>query len=467
MCLYCDVSTLRLSTPLHPDILLCCIIASLYSKRQAKSDELTSEEEDILFGSGPDDRQPPFPSRHRRKDRNGNILEDKTTAPTDMTVTDNLNDATTMRKTTTNPARQQRLLDHSTTNPMINKLHTLRESKLENCPQLWTEMAVINPNQLALIDDHLCDQIPIQVTFAQMEELVRTSAAIFQKWGIGPGSNVALFAENSARWLMADHGIQRAGGASAVRGAEAPLDELRYIYDHSDSAGVVVLQGPKLLKRFLKDAKEQQQGLVGGAGRTTLGLSNQKHGPVKHVLLLNQEKTSLEEIQELRDQLGIDIQLFGELLDKTGLISDSQLPVLKKDDLSTIVYTSGTTGQPKGVMLTHGNLLHQISHRLSTTQPYEDTEPLPGETMVSLLPVSTTVLGLDACDGFAWVASHLFPFWPYHQQTHRSGILQVSSPIGIAAFHHMCETIRPSHLISCSFSFNHPSLFYIVARTHI
>jgi long-chain acyl-CoA synthetase len=309
---------------------------------------LTAEEEDILFGGEPD---PPFPSRHRRKDINGNVLEDK--------------------------SLKLDGLDHSSTNPMINKLHTLRD-QLDSCPQLWTEMAKINPNQIALIDDHLCDD-KIQCDFLQMEEIVLKSAHIFQRFGVRKGTHVAIFAENSARWLMADHGIQKAGGASAVRGADAPLDELRYIYEHSDSAGIAVLQGPKLLKRLKQDAEQQ--------GKTKLGLTNEKYGPVKHILLLNREKASLLEIQEMGEQLGIDIQVFGELLDKTGLISNSQLPVLTKQDLSTIVYTSGTTGQPKGVMLTHGNLLHQISHRLSTTLPYEDTEPLPGETMVSLLPV--------------------------------------------------------------------------------
>lgn len=328
-----------------------CDSRSLHFCFQPKPEELTSEEEDILFGGDPN---PPFPNRHRRKDRNGNLLEDKTT---------------------TNRLMSQ--LDHSTTDPMINKLHSLRE-KLDSCPQLWTAMAQINPSGVALIDDHLCDT-KIQVYFAQMEEIVRTAAAIFQRLGVQKGDKVAIFAENSARWLQADHGIQRAGGASAVRGADAPLDELRYIYEHSDSAGIAVLQGPKLLKKLKADAEQH--------GMTKLGLKSSEYGPVKHILLLNREKTTDEDVQAIAQEVGITIQFFGDLLEKTGLISESQLPVLNKGDLSTIVYTSGTTGQPKGVMLTHGNLLHQISHRLSTTKPYEESEPLPGETMVSLLPV--------------------------------------------------------------------------------
>ena len=75
------------------------------------------------------------------------------------------------------------------------------------------------------------------------------SAAAFASLGVGPGTNVALLGENSAQWLLVDHGIQLAGGASAVRGADAPLDELRYIYEHSDSAGIAVLQDPELLDK--------------------------------------------------------------------------------------------------------------------------------------------------------------------------------------------------------------------------
>tara|TARA_B110000305_G_C18967118_1_gene415375 strand:- start:237 stop:539 length:303 start_codon:yes stop_codon:yes gene_type:complete len=63
------------------------------------------------------------------------------------------------------------------------------------------------------------------------------------------------------------------------------------------------------------------------------------------------------------------------------------LPDVVPSALATIVYTSGTTGSPKGVLLSHSNLLHQLHHRLDPSSKYDDSEPLPGETMLSLLPV--------------------------------------------------------------------------------
>jgi len=325
------------------------IFMSAIEENTKQADVMSEVDEEVLFGENSTPPNIPYPSAKRYKSRTGNLLE-----------SNNVN-----------------LLDHSSSNPLINKLHSMRGT-ITSCPQIWSELAKFYPNGRALVDDHHCDT-KIDLTFAQANEVIQKSAAVFHAMGVKKGQNVAILGENSAKWLIADHGIQLAGGASAVRGADAPMDELRYIYQHSDSAGIAVLQGPRLLQKLVKDA--QKKGLNG------LGLQNDSYGSVHTVVLMHAEKKSSQDIEKMGEELGLNVLLFQDLLDAASPIDISDMPELTKDDLATIVYTSGTTGQPKGVMLTHGNLIHQTGHRLAPTKQYDDGEPLPGELMLSLLPV--------------------------------------------------------------------------------
>lgn len=317
--------------------------------------KLTDYDEEILFGDIPDIEKSSSirSSDHRKKDMFGNILPEE-------------------RRSVANP------LDHSTTNPLINKLHTIRQT-IQSCPELWYELSLACPTLRAVYDEHMSDMI-IDQTFDEFYQSIQRTASVLQnQFGIKKGQHISIFGENSATWLMIDQGIQTLGGVTAVRGADAPIDELRYIYSHSDSANLAVVQGPKLLQKLIKTPTTDNT--------SPLGFYNTKYGPVKTILLMNREKKTDEEIAVLAKQAGVQVYIFHDLIQSQPKATIVSPVSVSMNDVATIVYTSGTTGNPKGVMLTHGNLLHQIGHRLAPTKPYEASEPLPGETLVSILPV--------------------------------------------------------------------------------
>ena len=263
---------------------------------------LTDADEDVLFGGPSAERK----GRNRKVTGTGAILPD------------NVNRL--------NP------LDHSS-DPLVNKLRTMRET-VTSCPAIWRELAAICPDKRALLDEHLSDQ-KIDLTFEEMEDKIRRSAAAFKSLGVKKGVNVAVLGENSAMWLIADHGIQLAGGASAVRGADAPSEELRYIYEHSDSASIVVLQDVKLLHTLAKDAKTK--------GLGALGLRNDSFGEVKTVILLHRGKLSDDEISALGKAHGVEVKVLSELLDSTSPTNYNELPTIGKSDLSTSEYRTNAS----------------------------------------------------------------------------------------------------------------------------
>ena len=215
---------------------------------------------------------------------------------------------------------------------------------LERVDAVWPWLAERHGTITAVDAPHAAH--PERFSFAELEQRIATAAAAFRRQGVQAGDVVALFAENSPRWLVADQGLMRCGAADAVRGASAPVEELRYILDDCNATALVV-QNADLWRRLDLTAS-QRQGL-----RLVLQLEGEPEQGV----------------------LGWEAFL------ASGAGQQSVTPTSARTAIATVLYTSGTTGQPKGVPLTHANLLHQMQSLACVAHPQ------PGAPVLSVLPI--------------------------------------------------------------------------------
>ncbi|CAI0397640.1 unnamed protein product [Linum tenue] len=156
------------------------------------------------------------------------------------------------------------------------------------------------------------------------------------------------------------------GAINVVRGSRSTSEELLQIYNHSDSIALAV-DNPELFNRIA-------------------GTFHSK-ATLRFVILLWGEKSSLnvsgiEELPVFSYQEIIDLgqesyRAFSGAPDSRSM---HLFETISSDDIATLMYTSGTTGNPKGVMLTHKNLLHQINNL------WDIVPAIPGDRFVSMLP---------------------------------------------------------------------------------
>ena len=227
-------------------------------------------------------------------------------------------------------------------------------SWLSGLEQLWPELARRHGEAVALEAPHA--RPAVSLTYAQLHGGIEQAAAGFAGLGVGAGDVVALFAENGPRWLLADQGLMRCGAADAVRGSSAPVEELRYILRDSGAMGLVV-ESAELLE--------------------ALALGSEQLGRLRFVVLLEGERGPRAPV--------VPCHTWSELLERgaAALASGAgpAAPAADPGRLATLLYTSGTTGEPKGVPLSHANLLHQLRTLAVAVQPH------PGDRVLSVLPI--------------------------------------------------------------------------------
>src|SRR5499426_2871336 len=202
------------------------------------------------------------------------------------------------------------------------------------------------------------------ITGAQLDERVRNLTLALRRLGVHAGDRVAMLAESSPEWSLTDYAILANGAVNVPIYPTQAVDQVGYILRNS-GARILFISNAKQLRRIQPaldsiKSKERPQLIMFEAPRE--GKEEKKDGAV--TILADLEKAGREERSpkpQLYEQLSAQSQ---------------------PDDLATIIYTSGTTGEPKGVMLTHRNL---VSNALSSGEVFDLR---PDDSALSFLPLS-------------------------------------------------------------------------------
>jgi long-chain acyl-CoA synthetase len=191
------------------------------------------------------------------------------------------------------------------------------------------------------------------ITSQQMYGRVRAAVALLQSWGIQRGDRVAMVCENRWEWPVLDFAILGMGAVSVPLYQTLTPEQMGYILRDSGA------------RAFFLSTKQQFKKLVDAGEIPSL----------EHVCVLDDGEldNALNFSEPMKAAPGLESPDEG---------FDSLINQIKPEELATIVYTSGTTGDPKGVMLTHQNLADNLKH--STDGLYIDEK----DSSISFLPLS-------------------------------------------------------------------------------
>lgn len=188
-----------------------------------------------------------------------------------------------------------------------------------------------------------------QWTWKDLGHRVETLARGLMAMGITNGTHVCLMAENCPEWVMFDLAILSIGAVTVPIYATTEIDQAAHIVKHSDAKTMIV---------STKDILEKIR-------------SQKSSSEIKNWICFEKDESALSVEEVLEKANKIDPFTYYQ-----------QVCTVQSSDVATIVYTSGTTGDPKGVMLSHENIL---SNTISSTKIIEIHHD---DISLSFLPLS-------------------------------------------------------------------------------
>lgn len=226
-------------------------------------------------------------------------------------------------------------------------------------PTTLPELFLRSETEFALADalNYKSDGTWKAISSTEMVERARNIALGLHSLGLRNGDRIAILAPNSPEWTLVDAGAQFAGITDVPIYTTLSPDAVRYIIDDS-AARVLFLNGREAFERVLPALQDC--------------VSIEKFVLFDAAGVDSQNVIGLTELEKNGHELGR----------REPRLSDELMHAVTPGDIATLIYTSGTTGEPKGVMLTHSNL---ISNVLDASEKYTFSSV---DTSLSVLPLS-------------------------------------------------------------------------------
>jgi long-chain acyl-CoA synthetase len=175
------------------------------------------------------------------------------------------------------------------------------------------------------------------LTWAETRQRVLELAAGFVELGLAPGEKVALMMPNRVEHVLADQGVLHAGGVPVTFYATSAPEQIAFMAANCE-ATIAVVDGAGEVARW-------QQVLPQLPSLRTVIVRDATACPAEGQYL------SWEAFSALGAQ---------RLADAPDVVA-SRIAAVRSDDPVTLLYTSGTTGNPKGVIITHANALYEVA----------------------------------------------------------------------------------------------------------
>ncbi|KAI1714218.1 AMP-binding enzyme domain-containing protein [Ditylenchus destructor] len=179
----------------------------------------------------------------------------------------------------------------------------------------------------------------------------------------GQGTFIGVYSRNRPEWIITEHATY------AFNNVLVPL------YETLGADACVFIINQANIEVVFCDSVEKAKGLLE---------KKSECGCLQTIVLMGCEPT--EELKSKAEEEQVNVYTFAEV-EQMGSVADvAELEPMppKPEDLSTICYTSGTTGTPKGVMLTHGNVIADCT----TLDYFKNTKLTSQDVMMSFLPLA-------------------------------------------------------------------------------